>query len=311
MRRLFGTFGVPREISHDGGPEFIALETKDFFERWGVKDRLSSAYHPVSNGRAEAGVKSMKRLLRENIGPGGSLDNDRFLRALLTHRNTPDPLSKKSPAEVLFGRKLCDTLPVFGENRTPFSDENVLPLWREGWQLKERALRSRAVKNVEALSKRSRDLPALRDGDKVFIQNQTGNHPKKWDRTGTVTECLQHNQYSVKNDATGKVTLRNRQFLRKYVPTEKNVLLGIPATDTSINNESMLQPPHTKMPISNNIDEPEPNNCDEDHGIQHVDPIPIPHPPIGDEQVLRRSSRAKKQAQVYDASTGEFVDPLC
>ena len=29
--------------------------------------RLSSAYHPKSNGRAEVSVKSMKRLLRDNV----------------------------------------------------------------------------------------------------------------------------------------------------------------------------------------------------------------------------------------------------
>ena len=46
LRQVFATFGVPEEISSDGGPEFIADETKDFFSRWGVKHRLSSSYFP-------------------------------------------------------------------------------------------------------------------------------------------------------------------------------------------------------------------------------------------------------------------------
>ena len=33
LRRLFATFGVPQEVSSDGGPEFIAKETDDFFDR--------------------------------------------------------------------------------------------------------------------------------------------------------------------------------------------------------------------------------------------------------------------------------------
>ena len=34
LRRLMFTFGVPVGISSDGGPEFIAAETADFFTRW-------------------------------------------------------------------------------------------------------------------------------------------------------------------------------------------------------------------------------------------------------------------------------------
>ena len=43
LRRLFSTFGVPQELSSDGGPEFTASLTKDFLHRWGVKHRKSSA----------------------------------------------------------------------------------------------------------------------------------------------------------------------------------------------------------------------------------------------------------------------------
>ena len=55
LKRFFGTFGVPREISSDRGAEFIANKTEDFLERWGVKMRDSAAYNPQSNGRAELG----------------------------------------------------------------------------------------------------------------------------------------------------------------------------------------------------------------------------------------------------------------
>ena len=50
---------------------------------WGVRHRLSSAYLPHSICRAEIAVKLGKRLLRDNVGPGGTLDNDRFMRAAM------------------------------------------------------------------------------------------------------------------------------------------------------------------------------------------------------------------------------------
>ena len=40
LKRMFATFGVPRELSSDGGPEFIAGETQDFLKRWGVNHSI-------------------------------------------------------------------------------------------------------------------------------------------------------------------------------------------------------------------------------------------------------------------------------
>ena len=107
LRWLFATFDVPEELSSDGGPEFVASATRAFLARWGVQQRNSSAYNPQSNGRAEVAVKQVERILRSNIGPNGTLDSDGLLLQL---RNTPDPKCHISPAQILFGRPMRDTL---------------------------------------------------------------------------------------------------------------------------------------------------------------------------------------------------------
>ena len=58
-------------------------------------------------------------------------------------------------------------------------------------------------------------------GDHVRIQNQVGNHPRKWDKTGIVIEVCQYHQYVVRVDGSGRITIRNRKFLRKYTPVYK------------------------------------------------------------------------------------------
>ena len=83
MSVFFATFGVPDELSSDGGPEFVAIYTSDFLKKWGIHHRVSSAYFPQSNRRAEVAVKKIKRLLGDNVRPNGSLNNDNLLRALL------------------------------------------------------------------------------------------------------------------------------------------------------------------------------------------------------------------------------------
>ena len=80
---LFATFGVPEEISSDGGPEFSSAATADFLTRWEVSHRMSSAYFPQSNGRAEVAVTKAKRMVMDTVDPTGSLNSNGLLRALL------------------------------------------------------------------------------------------------------------------------------------------------------------------------------------------------------------------------------------
>lgn len=216
LRRIFVTFGVPEELSSDGGPEFTSREVEDFLFRWGTKHRLSSAYFPQSNGRAEVAVKAAKRLLEGNMGTDGYLNTDNVVRALLQQRNTPDRDCKLSPAEVLFGHKLRDTIPQLDKSKMVFENPQVHNQWHSAWSAKEEALRSRLVRTCEKLEKGSKELEPLREGDAVFIQNQDGSKPLKWDREGTVIHTGQHDQYLVRVHGTGRLTLRNRRFLRKF-----------------------------------------------------------------------------------------------
>ena len=78
------TFGVPEEIASDGGPQFVSEEFRSFCESWGIHQRVSLAYFPHSDTRAEVGVKTIKRMLRDNLGRDGALDSAAF-RALLKY----------------------------------------------------------------------------------------------------------------------------------------------------------------------------------------------------------------------------------
>ena len=78
MKEYFSTYGIAKQVTSDGGPQYTSHSTQKFFKAWGISHRISSSYFPHSNQRAEQGVKSAKRMLRENIGADGSLNTDRF-----------------------------------------------------------------------------------------------------------------------------------------------------------------------------------------------------------------------------------------
>ena len=158
----------------------------------------------------------------DNIGPHGSLNNDNFLRAILAVRNTPDLDCKISPAEILFGRPLRDAF-SFVTRLNKFTNPTIRPTWREAWGHKEAAMKARYTRSMESLNEHSRDLPELKVGDLVFIQNQRGSHPTKWDASGVVKELGGHDKYTVNVDGSGRLTTRNRRFLRKYTPPTTNI----------------------------------------------------------------------------------------
>ena len=204
LRRYFATFGVPEEISSDGGPPYESNEFNSFLKNWDINHRLSSAYFPESNGRAEIAVKTMKRILTSNVSRTGSLDTEAVAKALLLHRNTPAPDMGVSPAELLFGRNIPDHLPHPIQFRREWSD---LADARE-------KTHARRFNNISLKDERN-VLQPLQVGDPVAVQNQTGNHPSRWDKTGFVVETLPHRQYRIRIDGSRRLTLRNRRFIRK------------------------------------------------------------------------------------------------
>ena len=213
LREYFCYFGVCSTLSTDGASVFTSTEMAEFRSRWGFKHRISSAYFPRSNKRAEVGVKSAKRLIQDNLNPNGDLNTDKFARALMIHRNTPDPTTNISPAQLVYGRQLKDHIPV-----PPTAQFQPRKEWQDLAARREESAMKRHYSKVEDLTRGSKHLQPLIVGDRVYIQDQTGKTPRKWNKSGLILENQSHDSYLVKVDGSGKVTKRNRQFLRKYQP---------------------------------------------------------------------------------------------
>lgn len=251
LREIFVTFGVPEELTSDGGPQFTAAKTQEFLKSWGVEHRLTSVANPHANCRAEIAVKTVKRMLMDNTSPHGSIDVNKFQRAILLYRNSVDPETKVSPALVVFGRPIRDSIPI------PMGRYCPHPTWSETLVHREHALAKRHSREHEKWQQHTKHLPALKIGDCVYLQNLTGNHPRRWERTGTVVEVRQFHQYVVKVDGSGRLTIRNRQHLRKFTPfaqkdnTLHSVIPTAPETCNPSPQKNNTTPSQTKPNIPN------------------------------------------------------------
>lgn len=107
LKKTFSRHGIP-----DNGPQFGSKEFSDFAKLYDFCHVTSSPHYPQSNGLAEGGVKTIKRLLR---------DSEDLFMALLNLRTAPLPWCNLSQAELLMGRHLRCNLPM--------SRDQLVPKW--------------------------------------------------------------------------------------------------------------------------------------------------------------------------------------
>jgi hypothetical protein len=214
----------------------MSHEFREFLKRWGVSHRVSSVDYPQSNGRAELAVKSSKRIIRDNTQPNGSLDNDRTARAILQHRNTPMADIGMSPAQLLLHREIRDHIPVNPKHYRLHKNWVIAAEKRE-------ELYAQRDENLEtSYSKSAHTLQPLTTQTAVTIQ-MSG----KWDKSGRIVQVLPHRQYRIRVDGSGRLTLRNRRFLRT-APSHTAGPTPTPSTVSARPPASSALPPVSSAP---------------------------------------------------------------
>ena len=246
-RTIFTNYGVPEEFSSDGGPQLTANKFQQFLSDWGVKHRLSSAEYPQSNGRAELGVKTAKRILYENLSPNGTIDNDKVARAILQYRNTPLPDLKLSPAQILFHRQLRDHIPTHPSHYQLHSS------WIIDAKQREEAFHKRNHVITENYNHHSTTLPPLSVGTTVVIQNRGKKYPRQWLRSGIIVETLPNRQYRIKTNGSGRITLQNRRFIKPASLVTPPTLISPTTSPTNL----PLAPPAMQPTVIPPTDAPE------------------------------------------------------
>ena len=78
---------------------------------------------------------------------------------------------------------------------------------------REVALAKRHVRRGAELAEHTKTQAKLKLGQPVMVQNQIGNKPLRWDKTGIVVEVKAYDQYVIKMNGSGYIILRNRKFL--------------------------------------------------------------------------------------------------
>ena len=178
---------------------------------------MSSPRYSQANGAAERAVRTIKQMLKKAEDP--------YL-ALLAYRTTPLH-NGFSPSELLFGRKLKDTVPT--------NPDKLKPKWPNMVKVtsKEIALKQKQTKYYNKRH-RVQNLPQLCEGDNVWIKDK-----RTWGKV--ISEDKNPRSFHVETN-NGILLRRNARFLRS--------LPGSSIIQQSASRQTTQDCLHT--PVSNN-----------------------------------------------------------
>lgn len=193
MKQIFSRTGIPVIIRSDNGPQYDSEEFKLFAREYNFDHCTSSPPHPQGNGFVERAVKTMKQLLTKS-------PKDPYL-TILNYRAAPLHRCRRSPSELLMGRKLRTTVPT--------SQQLLIPKWNflNDFEQMDKVYKRKQKHNFDKRH-RVRELPKLHEDDPVIMR--TGKHTT----SGTVTSPLDSPRSYRVNIPTGEIR-RNRQHLVK------------------------------------------------------------------------------------------------
>ena len=111
LLRAVCTYGPMDSIITDQGKEFTNKLVDDLTTELSIDHRISSAYHPQTNGQRERDNRTLKELLIKMTNENGDNWDELLDAALFAYRTSVHASTKHTPFQVMFGRtaRLCES----------------------------------------------------------------------------------------------------------------------------------------------------------------------------------------------------------
>ena len=110
IRNWFGIFGQPLKVTTDNGPPFSSIEFREFLKSQGVQHHRTTPLYPQANGATERCNQGINKAIRAAITQGTDW-TAAVVAYLAAYRRTPHTSTGVPPADLLFGRRINDTIP--------------------------------------------------------------------------------------------------------------------------------------------------------------------------------------------------------
>jgi len=229
---IFYRFGVPRGIVSDRGTHLCNKIVAALFKKHGITHRVSTAYHPQTNGQAEVSNRQIKAIFTKTVSPSRKDWSQRLDEALWAYRTTYKGPIGMTPFRMVYG-KACH-LPVELEHKAYWAikrmnmDSDAVGEQRKLDLLKLEELRNHAYENSEIVKAKTKAYHDKRIskkqffiGQKVLLYNSrfrifAGKLKTKWHGPYIIVEVFPHGAVTIVNPRTDAQFKVNGQRLKPF-----------------------------------------------------------------------------------------------
>ncbi|XP_064088186.1 uncharacterized protein LOC135202611 [Macrobrachium nipponense] len=277
LLKVFTNFGIPKEIQSDRGSNFTSDLFVQVLKELNIKQTLSAAYHPESQGALERWHQTFKSMLRK-FCVESQLEWDEGIDFLLfAIREVPHESLGFSPYEMLFGRSVRGPLSVIKEEwlNTPSESSQTIQQYMNKLKstlMQVRKIAGEKLRDQQILMKRNYDkackVRKFKPNDLVLAYLPVPGSPLKAKFCGPypIIKNVNNNTYIIKTPDRRKPTqIIHVNLLKAYHSRETgngssetvvnlNFKVDTPGEENSLEDLIASSMPQTNTEVLNNLD---------------------------------------------------------
>ncbi|KAI5120859.1 hypothetical protein M0805_008232 [Coniferiporia weirii] len=172
---IYWHFGLPRHIISDRGPQFASQVFQTLCTRLGIKSKLSTAYHPQTDGQTERTNQEVEAYLQIYCGTSPHTWTDSLTDLEFSHNIQTHLVTKTLPFNIILGYDPIPIPPVIEDTDIPSLSLRLRLLS----SIRKEVLTAHDLARTHMAQHGARGFKPFKLGDKVWLEATNLHFPNR------------------------------------------------------------------------------------------------------------------------------------